>query len=108
MTLHDGYTLINNGTEHIIRTPLAIWDNLSMMQIITGAVLLTIISWFITRMIKGRSYSEIAVSQEEYASISARDNFPTFSDYETNGEQMREVSRQTSIEGTTEDWNYDN
>lgn len=64
MTLADGATLINTGVN-LTRTPIIGWDGISMYEILRDGLFVTIIAWFISRVIKGKSANPLKVESEE-------------------------------------------
>lgn len=86
MTLQNGGDLLDAGIT-FLQTPLDFWDGLSPFKIITAMIMLSIIGWFLARMIKGKGHSEISVQKEdasvgEYDIIMPEGNSHPFSTYD--------------------------
>lgn len=98
MTLADGATLINTGVN-LTRTPIIGWDGISVYDILRDGLFVTIIAWFISRVIKGKSAAPLVVQNETYKD----DEYAWAANEYAGHEDVPEG--QTSIEGQTENWN---
>jgi len=106
MTLQDGVTLIQSSNNNILSLPLGIWNGLSIMDIVIFLIFLSIVGWFVARLIKGQAHNEIAVQNEGsdfmWASMDSEPSFADIADTFNSPEQGNQF--QTTFSDGVTSW----
>lgn len=68
MTLEEGVTLVQGGISGLLEIAIPTWNGLSIMSLIKAGIYISIIGWFVARMIN-RHASETAIQNENYAEL---------------------------------------